>query len=370
MKTNLIIVFIIGIIVGSCNTITDQATDKTTDLIEISKTQFDSEKMVVDEALLRPFADVVSVTGAIVPSGNGREQISLPLPGKIIKIHCKPGQTIGKGSDMFDVSGNGFIDQQKDFAESSAIVSRLKSDYLRTRELYEENIATQKDFAFAESNYYAEYAKYMALKIKLENIGLDVSKIEKGYFYSSYTVKASINGFVSSINVIIGQYVEPQEKIAEIIDDKTFQLKLSVFEANIDKIKRGQTMAFYLNDNKSMKYTAAISAIGKIIKPDSKSIECFAAIDDPNEINLVSNQYVTGEIYTSVDSVLSVPETAVIYSENNPYLLIYEKEDSLKYYFKKQKVNAGRIANNYVELINQRPTGKLLVDGVYNIQID
>ncbi|MBE9468742.1 MAG: efflux RND transporter periplasmic adaptor subunit [Bacteroidetes bacterium] len=370
MKTNLIIIFVLSVLLVSCKNKSTQITDNDSGFIEISKAQFESEKMVIGEPILNPFTDEVNFTGSIIPSIDGQAQISLPLPGIIDKIHCKPGQIISKGSIMFEVSGNGFIDQQKDFAESSAIVSRLKSDYLRAKELYEANIASPKDFTYAESNYYAENAKHKALKIKLESMGLDVSKIEKGVFYSSYTIKSSINGFVSSINATIGQYVEPQQKIAEIIDDKSFQLRLSVFEKNIIKIKTGQTVAFYLNGNKSVKHKATINGVGKTIIPDSKSIECFAVIDNPKSINMVGNQFVEGSVYTAVDSVLSVPETAIIYSDNNSYILIYEKEVNSKYYFKKIKVKTGRKVNNYIELTEQLPSSKLLVNGIYNIQIE
>ncbi len=370
MKTNLIIIFALSVILVSCNNKTEQTTVSDSGFIEISKAQFESEKMVIGEPALYPFTEEVYFTGNIVPSVNGQAQISLPLPGIIDKIHCKPGQIMSKGSIMFEVSGNEFIDRQKDFAESSAIVTRLESDYLRAKELHKDNIATQKDFTYAESNYYAENAKYKTLKIKLESMGLDVSKIEKGVFYSSYSVKSPINGFVSSVNATIGQYVEPQHNIAEIIDSKSFQLRLSVFEENINKIKTGQTVAFYLNGNKSEKHHAVINSVGKTIISDSKSIECFAVIDNHISINLVNNQFVEGEIYTAIDSVLSVPETAIVNSENDSYLIMYEKEVNSIYYFKKIKVNTGRKANKYIELTEQIPSGKLLVNGIYNIQIE
>jgi len=370
MKNELIIVFVLSVILGSCRSESKQSANINSELIEITKAQFESEKMEIGEPLMYSYTDLVYFTGTIIPSIGGQAHISVPLPGKINKILCKPGQNIFKGSIMFDVSGNEFVDMQKDFAESSAIVSRLKSDYLRAKELYRENIATQKDFTLAESNFFVENAKYMALKIKLESMWLDVSKIEKGEFYSSYSIKSPISGFVSSINAAIGQYVEPQEKIGEIIDDKLFQLRLSIYEENIYKIKIGQTVEFYLNGNKSVKFKAKINVVGKTVMPDSKSIECFALLDKPQDINLVSNQFVEGEVCTAVYSVLSVPETAIIYSENDAYVLLFEKEENFSYYFKKAKVSIGRKDSMHIELTENLSSNKLLVKGVYNIQIE
>lgn len=370
MKKNIILAFVLSLVIVSCNSKPEQTTDNDSGLIEITKAQFEAEKMEIGEPLLHPFTEEVYFTGTIIPAVNGQAQISLLLPGIIDKIHSKPGQIISKGSAMFEVSGNEFVDLQKDFAESSAIVSRLKSDYLRAKELYSENITTLKDFTYAESTYLAENAKFNALKIKLESMELDVSKIEKGEFYSSYTIKSPINGFVSSINTTMGQYIEPQQNIAEIIDDKSFQLRLSIFEKNINKIQTGQTVAFYLNGNKSKIFKATINAVGKNIMSDSKSIECYAKIENSNTINIVNNQFVEGEVYTALDSVLSVPEAALINSENDAYLLIYEKEIDAIYYFKKIKVSTGRRANAYVELTEQLPSNEILINGVYNIQVE
>jgi cobalt-zinc-cadmium efflux system membrane fusion protein len=360
----------ISLIIASCKSKTEQAASSDSELIEITKAQFESEKMVIGEPALYPFADLVNFTGTIIPDITGQAQISIPLPGIINKIYYKPGQVIAKGSLLFEVSGNEFIDMQKDFAESTALLSRLKSDFYRSKVLYNDSISTQKEFISAESSYYAEIAKHNALKIKLENMGLDVSVIEKGEFYKSYSLKSPIKGFISSIDVTMGQYVDPQQKIAEIIDAQSYQLRLAVFEKNINKIKTGQQVVFYLGGNKSEKYFAKINSIGKTIMNDSKSIDCYATLEINDNATLVSNQFVEGEIYTQVDTALAVPETAIITSENDVYLLILEKEDEAMYYFKKMKVSTVRKNNNYIELPKQLNSIKLLVNGIYNIQIE
>ena len=370
MKTNIIFAIILALIVISCETKNEQTNDVESGLIEITKAQFVSEKMQIGEPMMHPFADAVSVTGNIVPSVDGKAQISLPLSGLINKIHCKPGQYIGRGGAIFEISGNELLDLQKDYAESSAIISRLKSEYLRTKELYLDKISTQKDLNLAESSYLAENAKLNSLKMKLANIGLDVTKIEKGEFYSNFTLKSPINGFVSGINATLGQYVEPQQIIAEIIDDKSFQLKLSVFEKDINKIRIGQTVEFNLNGSKSQNYQAIINSVGKNIQTDSKSIECYAIIGNNNNLNIVANQFIEGKVYTSVDSVISIPESAIINSENDSYILEYVKEDGDKFYFKKIKVKTGRKSDKYIELLEKLQSAKLLINGVYNIAIE
>lgn len=370
MKLNTIIVLIISMLVISCKHKAEQKADNDSGLIEISKEQFQSESMVIGTLEWQQFADKVHFTGTIIPSITGQAKISLPLPGVIDNIRCHPAQMVKKGSVLFEISGHWFIDLQKDYAESSAILSKLESDYKRAQELHKENIGTQKEYTAVKSSYYAENAKYKALEKQLNNMGLDVLKIEAGTFYSSFPIISPISGYVSNINASIGQYIEPQQSIAEIIDNNSFQLQLSVFEKDLQKIATKQKVEFYFNGNKTQKYDATLEAIGKTITPSSKSIQCYAKIENPNNINMVGNQFVEGEILTAVDSLWAVPETALLESGDNFYILLYQKEDNETYYLKKTKVNTGRKSDKYIELTGKLPSGKLLQSGIYNIVIE
>jgi len=371
MKLNLIpILFIFSVLLFSCKNKTTEVAEPETGLIEITKAQFNAENMEFGEPSVSSFSDWVHFTGTVIPSVNGQAQISVQTQGIITRINCKPGQYIARGAILFEVSGNEFIDMQKDFAESVALFQRLKSEYERQKELNHENIGTKKELILAESLFNGEKAKLNALKIKLDKLGLDIAKIEQGTFYTSYSVAAPIKGYVTKVAATIGQYIDPQQTIAEIIDNDSFQLLLSVFEKDINKVKAGQLVDFYLSGSKSEKYLAKLISTGKIINSNTKSIDCFAEIQNFENIQLVSNQFVEGEIIVASDSVLSIPESAVLKSENESYVLSFEKETDELFYLSKLKITTGRKNNGLVE-INEIPgSKKILLKGVYNIQIE
>ncbi len=187
-------------------------------MIEITKAQFATESMTLGEPSMSKFEDVVYFTGKIFPSVNGQAFVSIPVPGIINNIKCKPGQYISKGGPMFEISGPEIIETQRALAESFAINERLKSEYLRTKELYEQNISTEKEFIQAKSSHLAKNAKYNALKMKVEDMGLEVEKVQSGIFSQSFVVRSPISGYVSGVGVSIGQYVDQLTNIAEVID--------------------------------------------------------------------------------------------------------------------------------------------------------
>jgi cobalt-zinc-cadmium efflux system membrane fusion protein len=258
---------------------------------------------------------------------------------------------------------------QQDFAESAAILKRLKSDYERVKELFAENIGTKKEYILAESAFNAENARYNGLKMKLEYHGLDASHIENGTFYSSYFVKSPIRGYVSGITASMGQYVDNQQVIAEVVDDQSFQLMLSVFEKDIQRVKPGQRAEFYLAGNDSDVYSAEVTSVGKTVGTDTRSIDCYAQIVHPDLAGFVGNQFIQGNITVASDSALSVPETAVIQSGNENYVLILENETGEHYFFRKEKITIGRKNSGSVELLDAEDAGKMVIKGVYNLQL-
>ncbi len=371
MKRNSVLILLISsVTLFSCKNKTAETTEPESGLIEITKAQFQSENMKFGEPLLASFSDLVHFTGNIIPSVSGQAQISLPVQGLVTKIHCKPGQFVNKGGLLFDISGNEFVDMQKDFAESAALVNRLKIDFERAKELSNENIGAKKDLIFAESAYNVEMAKLNALVVKLQYIGLDVSKIEGGTFYPSYTLKAPVKGYVNRINATIGQYVQPAETIAEIVDIETFQLKISVFEKDIYKIEPGQNVEFQTTGNNAAKYAAKLISVGKSINENTMSIDCLAEIENLKNTRLVNGQFVEGEIIVASDTVLSLPQAAIITAENETFVLAFEKETDENIFLKKTDVKTGRINNGFIELTDFPGSKKLLVNGVYNIQIE
>lgn len=369
-RISTLILLISGLTIFSCKNKPVETVEPDSGFIEITKAQFETEKMEFGEPTLSSFSELVHFTGTIIPSVTGIAQISLPTPGVITRIYCKPGQFIAKGAVLFEVSGNEFIDLQKDFAESAAMLQRLKSEYERLKELNADNIGTKKELILAESTYNAERARLNSLKIKLQNLGVDITKIEEGTFFNSFLMKAPIKGNVTGIHTNIGQYVESQLTIAEITDAESFQLKLSVFEKDISKVKAGQSVEFYLSGSKTEKFTAKIISAGKLINLETKSIDCFAELENTEKELLVSNQFVEGDIIVDSDSVLSVPEAAVLKSENEVFVLTFEKESVDLIYLGKTQINAGRRNEGNVELMEIPVSKKILLKGAYNLRIE
>ncbi len=366
------IFFITAVIFISCNHTknNEQVADSADNLISITHEQFETGKMVISEPEQVRFDDVIKCSGNIMVEPSGTARISTPVPGHIQKINCSCGQNVRTGEALFELAGDAFINLQRDYAESESQLTRKRSEYERIKSLYGEKVGTEKEFIMAESEFRSANAQYSALKLKINSLGLDESKIKDGNFYKSFVLRSPFNGFISGINVTIGQFTDPQMVIAEVLDVNQLQLRVAVFEKDLDKLNEDQKISFSLLGNKDKSYSATLRSIGKNVDPESKTVFCYADIDDPKGANFVNNAYIEAGIVTRDETVMAVPEESVLSLEGNNYLLEFVKDENNTYFLKKTKVDLGRLYNGYVELLYQPKVEKIITKGAYSIKLE
>ncbi len=345
-------------------------TEINNDLISITRNQFETNNMTIEEPVKIQLDEEVRCNGKILVEPSASAMISSSIPGLIRRIVCKEGLNVKAGQILFDITGNDLIELQKDYAESQSQLKRIKSEYERVKSLFDERVGTEKDLIMAESEYRSANAQYSALKMKIKMLGLDETKIIDGNFYQSFSVRSPINGYLNQIYVSLGQYTDQQTPLAEILDISKLELRISVFEKDIKLLENNQKVIFKMLGDTGNPYTATLKAIGRNVENESKTILCYADIDDLEKTNFVNNAYVEATIITKSDLVTAVPEEALLKSDGNTLLLEFVKNENDNYFLKKTNVNPGRLYNGYVELLNQPDIGKILTRGAYYVKIE
>ncbi len=339
-------------------------------LIPITQKQFSANNMKLGKLTTHNFENTIDCNGYIIAPAHGKANISTQIGGIVKQVNLSLGDYVKKGDILCLLTSNDFITLQKDFAETSAKLRQLSGDYKRSKTLYKEKIGSEKNFIAIESNFKAMQAKYKALKIQLQLVNLDVNKIEKSDFYLTYPILTPISGQISDIHINIGQYVEQQQKLMEIVDNSSLQLKISVFEKDINYLKPGKTFKFYTINNKDSVYSATLKNIGKSINSKTKAINCLAEINKQQSVSLINNSFIKAEIISYEFEAPALRNEALIKSENNYFILSLVKSEGNTYFFEKLKVKTGRKSKNYIEIIDGDELIDVLVTGAYNLQTE
>ena len=342
--------------------------DKELREIVITREQFESSGMKLGDPVPMMFTKMISANGYIVASPSGWVKISTLIPGRVKQIRLSVGDYIKKGQLLFTLESNEIILLQQEYAEAFNQLNSLKASYERQKALSEEQITSQKDFINAESDYRSLLSKAEGLKARLRMINIDPLQVQKGTIIPVASIYSPIQGFVTKQDLVLGQFIEPQATVIEVIDINQLQLNLHVFENDLKDMVIGQQVLYYDPDDMERVFEATLSHIGKSIDPDTKTVVCIAQLKPADRSAFVNRLYVETQIITCQREAPAIPAQALIKEEELYYILalVGEREENLV--FRKIPVNIGVVQQEHAEVLDEG-LKDLLIEGGYNLQI-
>jgi cobalt-zinc-cadmium efflux system membrane fusion protein len=333
-------------------------------LIEVTQEQFSNSHMALGQPENMVFSNRVECKGSVFAPADAMSRISPAIAGKVISVHNKIGDRVSAGQTIAAMSGNDFMELQQMFAESAASFMKAKADYERAEGLWAENIGAKKDYLAAKSAYQAAFANYQSTKSRISALHLNAAEIENGHMYSSFPVKAPISGYITKINPFIGEYVDVDAVIAEIVNVNALQLRLTVYESDINKLKSGQAVEFFTSENPDLSLRARLSNIGKTVDTETKTVDCVAAVDNVSGASLTNASFVKASVIVGEKNSKALPVTAVQKQGEEYAVYVVEKRRGKSYMLKRVPVTVGLSEKGYVEITSTLPQKQVVLRGI------
>jgi membrane fusion protein, heavy metal efflux system len=380
MKTKIFIIIITSAwFAMSCNS-KNAATEDSSEhevlplnTVEMNDSQYKEADITLGSAELKVLSSELKVNGLVSVSPQNLVSVSALMGGYIKSTMLVQGSPVYFGQVIAVVENPDFIELQQSYLENKSKLDYAEAEYIRQKDLFSENVNSAKTFQLALSEYKSLQSTVYALEQKLKLIGIDAAKLEADKMSSTISVYSPINGYVKTVNVNVGKYVNPTDVIVEIVNTQNLTLELTVFEKDIDNVSTGQKISFSLPSNPDNKMSALISQVGKAIN-DDKTIKVYATVDVANK-NLLPGMYVNAVIKTKNDSVVALPDEALLSFEDKNYIFIYSERkkegDKFVTLFKLVEVEKGVSDNGYTEVIF--PEGfdleesQIVINGAYNL---
>lgn len=263
----------------------------------------------------------IEVNGELELPPKYKAFISTYIGGNIKDIYVIEGNAVEKGKTLATLEHPDLLQLQSDFQESHSQLQYLQKEYARQKTLYENEVASGKEFQKTEADYFSTKSHYNTLKSKLEMLNLNTNRVLKGETYRYVPIITPISGHVRRINAAIGQYIQPQQEIFEVINNDHIHANLLVFEKDINKVKEGQKVSLKIDALPGRTINAHVYALGKAFESEPKAIHVHAEIDNQSK-DLIPGMYVRGIISTDTNMTLAVPEDAIVNEKGSHYIYI------------------------------------------------
>jgi len=316
------VIIISSLVVAACSSRqeeheTDVPTAAISNTIKLTAAQYKAANLELGKISRGAVGSTLHVNGMLDVPPQNKVTISAPLGGFVKHTHLLNGMKVRKGEVLAVLENQDYIQLQQDYLDNQSRLEFAASEFNRQQELAKENINAQKTLQQAKSQFHSLQVVVKALAAKLAMININASSLTEENISSSIKLYSPLNGFITKVNVTVGQFVNTTDIMFSIVNIEHIHAELQVFEKDIQKINMNQKVSFQVvNDNKTR--TASVFLIGKEISPErTVGVHCHL---DKEDDELLPGMYVTANIETASYEADVLPVSAVISFEGEDFI--------------------------------------------------
>lgn len=335
-------------------------------VVELTAEQFKTVGVALGKPENRQINGAVKVNGLLDVPPQQQVSISVPMGGFIKQTSLLQGMPVKQGQVIAVLENLDYIQLQQDYLEVSSQLEYATKEHDRQAELAKENVNAQKTLQQAKAAWQTLLAKENGLKQKLSVLNINMAALQKGNIQRTINIHTPISGYVTQVNVNLGQFVTPADILFRIVNTEHLHAELTVFEKDIPKLKIGQLVRFTLG-NETKPRTATVHLIGREISPErTVRVHCHLEEEDTQ---LLPGTYLQAMIETGAASVKALPDDAVVTFENKAYVFMKQPGSDSTFHFNMLEVQKGNSELGYTEVTfpKDTPDAEVVVKGAYDL---
>lgn len=328
--------------------------------LHLSQQKFDAMDLKVDSLPTKSLTGLVEANGQLEVPPQNEAAITAIIGANVTSIKVIEGDKVSKGSVLAYLSHPDLVKLQTDYTSAYNRMNFLEKEYNRQKRLYEAEVASGRKFQETESDYNSMKGIVNGLESQLQLLRLNLDQLRNGKVYNQVPVVSPINGYVEKVNIKVGQFVQQQTEMFEIVNTEHIHADLMVYEKDVSKVKEGQTVEFNIESLPESDLSAKIYSVGKTFEQNPKAVHVHAEIEN-KQGNLFPGMYLTGKIATSENKVTALPEEAIITEDGEPYIFTAKKvteDGEEEWALSPLKVVTGQADDGWIEIKLLQPLEK------------
>jgi RND family efflux transporter MFP subunit len=280
------------------------------------------------------------------------------LPGVLVSLDVRVGQAVQAGDVLAHVFSMEFLDLQLELLKE-----QLAND-LAARELARLRTATQaiprRRLIETEATAAASASRRESIRRELELAGLDSPRIEAllqtRSIQSTLPIVAPISGTVVSLDRVIGQAVQADEKLCELHQSGRPWIESYAPESLVSTLAPGQQARIRFPGLENLVLTGRVARQSGVIDPEQRGMDFWIELDEDPTIPLRYRQI--AQVALTLESnppSLAVPKSAIVREGNRSFVFVKHAAT-----YDRREIQLGRIDDRYAEVTSGLREGELI----------
>ncbi len=229
------------------------------------------------------------------------------VPGQIDKLLVEEGTRVTAGDALLQLDPNEY---RLAAARAQAELDKKNSDLERYRRMLDEGVLSKVDFSQAEYDL-----RQAELALEQEQIDLREA-----------TVRAPIDGVISSRQVHRGARVTSNQHLFTIVDPDRLWVHVHVPEADLPGLGAGQPAVVSTNVVEGTEFSSEVARVSPVVDPQSGTAKVTIALDASGPLR--PGMFVNVKIVTARRSdALLLPKRAVVYAGDQTTVYRIDDQD-------------------------------------------
>lgn len=229
---------------------------------------------------------VVRAYATIVAPWAHHAFIASRLPGKVVKLHVRPGDVVTQGQVLAEMDSLDLQTLQLDYQQAVNDLELSQTLLASITPAAQTGAVPGNRLAEAENSHRQNQNTLDVLRAKA--VGLQVAEASLAFSEdntaSSPRLKiiSPISGVVVHADIAVGKFVEPTEHLFEIVDTSKVWAKIGVLESDLYKVHDEQLVRLAFNAAPDIEIEAQIDTVGSMLDPLTRQATAWATIDNAN----------------------------------------------------------------------------------------
>jgi len=285
----------------------------------------------------------LSANAKIAYDATRHARVNARTPGVVRELKVDVGSQVKRGDPLVVLDSAQVGAERSLLAGIASRIDTAKKNYDRLAALEKEGITTRKDVLEAKRELDEARSEQAALSSSLTVSGA------QGGGGVSYTLKAPIDGVITRRGVTIGENVDLEEVLVEIVDLSRVWAEIDVAEMDLAKIALGQRTFVQVDVLPSRQFEGKISYIAAEIDPKTRTAMARVSLDNTERL-LKANMFGTGRIILGEERPRVVIPAAAIQRASNGFIVFVKKSERE---YEARRVKLGPPEDGFSELLDR-----------------
>lgn len=300
------------------------------------------------------------------------------LPGRIVRVHVSPGQTVRADEVVAEVRSLELdtlqleaLTAQTEVSLNDKLVRELRTSVDSGAVAGQVLIDAESKLAQVRNALVVARSKWLALGLRTDSFD---ALLKRGTADPGLTlpVRAPVGGTIIHAELTAGKVVEPTEHLAEVADHSTVWVRVGVLEKDLARVTVGTPVEVSLVAHPGEVFRTTVSAVAPYLDPTTHLASVWAELKNPAGAEPRILPGMTGR----ADVVLlgekpraTVPVAAVAREGVDRFVFVEEASAAGASEYRKKSVALGRRSGDRVELLAGEvyPGDRVVVRGSHEL---